>query len=351
VIRRPLALAIALLLALPALAADAPDVKLALDWLASKQAPDGSFGKTNQLALTGMAGLAFLASGSTPRVGPYKENLRRAIRFTLEQQRGHGQFFHVSNGYSDIHNHGFALTLLAECYGMGDPANATDHELRRAISEGIKATVESQADNGGFSYFLFNDPSSTRFKEMWRDDEASTTVSQLQALRAARNAGFHVPGRAIERALDYIAACQHETGGFIYSLAGGRVSFLEGSKVPSFAITAASICALQQLGRYEGRRLERGIAYMRGFEPPGKPVDFYYYGHYYAAQAMYQYGGAGGDEWTAAILAELAEKQGKDGAFRNGGSTLEPADDAILSTAWAAQIALISRGYLPLFTR
>lgn len=331
--------------------AGGPDVDAALRFLSQHQRDDGSFGKSNQLALTAMCGLAFLSSGSTPLAGPYAQQVPRAVRWILDQQRPSGAFTHGSNGYSDIHNHGFALLLLAECYGMtrfDDPAD--EARLRSAIQRGIRVSVESQTENGGFSYFLFNDSTGTRFPEMMRDDEASTTVAQVQALRAARNAGFAVPPGAIERALAYLAACQHRaTGGFIYSLAQHRVSAIEGSKVPTFAITAASLCALEALGTYRGERFEQGVAYLRRFQPPKREAEFYYYGHYYAAQVMFLRDDPAGAAWLAAVLADLAARQGEDGGFAKGGSTLDPTDDAILGTAWAVQIATIRRGCLPLF--
>ncbi|HVY62859.1 MAG TPA: prenyltransferase/squalene oxidase repeat-containing protein, partial [Planctomycetota bacterium] len=261
---RPAACALALVLALaaarPARAAG-PDVERAIGFILAQRAKDGSFGKTNKVAITAMCGLALLASGTTPTEGPLTGTLRDAIAWTLSRQRQDGAFVDPSDGYSAIHNHGYALTLLAECYGMTGLDETENARLRRAIQAGIRVTVASQTANGGFSYFLYDnpdDPATAGATDMWRDDEASTTVSQVQALRAARNAGFAVPGDAIARALDYLARCQHETGGFIYSLAGHKVSAWDDAKEPSFAVTAASLCALQALGRYREGAVERG---------------------------------------------------------------------------------------------
>lgn len=339
-----------------------PDVEAGLGWLAGKQsASSGSWGNKNKLAVTGMAGLALLASGSTPQRGPYAPNIRRAIQFVLRSQRTtqgrRKAFWDPSNGYSAIHNHGYALLFLTQAYGEGGPL---DDDLRRAITLGVQATVESQYtqgnSDGGFGYFLFHTiPPAHR--HMWQWDEASTTVSQIQALRGARNAGFTVPRRALERAADYIAHSRHRpTGGFHYSIGSPtpRVSFVEGSDRPTFAITAACTAVLHALGTYEGPVIDAGIAYMEQSAPPtgGKKVPFYYYAHYYAAQVMHMLPGARGRKWLKAIRAELAERQRPDGRWAaDPEDTLAADDSELLNTAWALQICLIDRGALPLHER
>jgi len=341
-----------------------PDVEAGLRWLASKQsATSGSWGNNNKLAVTGMAGLALLASGSTPQRGPYAASIRRAVQFVLRSQRAEEgrrkAFWDPSNGYSAIHNHGYALLFLTQAYGEGGPL---DDELRQAITRGVQATVESQytpaqgKSDGGFGYFLFHHIPRAH-QHMWRWDEASTTISQIQALRGARNAGFTVPRRALERAGDYIARSRHEaTGGFHYSIGSTppRVSFVEGSDEPTFAITAACTAVLHALGTYQGPVVESGIAYMERSAPPtaGKKVPFYYYAHYYAAQVFHMLPGPRGQRWLQAIRAELSERQRPDGRWPNDPEdTLAEEDSELLNTAWALQVCLIDRGTLPLHER
>lgn len=333
-----------------------PKTPAGLKWLAGRQGADGAWGSKNKLALTGMSGLALLASGSTPRQGPYAQHIRRAIRFVIACQKGDGRAFkHASSGYSAIHNHGYALLFLTQCYGE---AGALDDKLAYAIKQGVKATVGSQfqkgRSNGGFGYFLYRKEGISRHPNMWRVDEASTTVSQIQALRGARNAGFTVPKKALERAGDYLAKCVHKkTGGFVYSFGQYRVSLEDGSNRPTFAITAAGTAVLHALGRYRSTHVENGITYMEAFLPPTKRrTPFYYYGHYYAAQVMHMRGGARGKRWLKAIRTELAERQRDSGQWGpDPKDSLESSDSAILNTAWALQVCLIDRGFLPLHER
>lgn len=348
----PLLLA-ALVLAPVARANDTLDVPAALKWLAGKQAADGSWGGRDKLALTGMSGLAFLAAGSTPTRGPFAGNISLAIQFILKCQTDGKAFRHPSSGYSAIHNHGYALLFLTQAYGEG---GTLDDKMRVAIQQGVLATLDSQKDNGGFSYFLY-DRVLKEHENMWRDDEASTTISQIQALRGARNAGFSIDRNALTRAADYIAKSQHkETGGFVYSTGGQggpRVSFVEGSDRPTFAITAAATAVLHALGTYEGPVVDRGIAYLEAWIPPArKKVPFFYYAHYYAAQVMHLLGGPRGERWMKAVVADLTGRQRPEGNWpADPEDSLATGDSEVLNTAWSLQVVQIEAGALPIHER
>ncbi|MBI3724374.1 terpene cyclase/mutase family protein [bacterium] len=352
--RRPLlpALLCLAVLVAPVRGADPPNVNDGLRWLAKKQGNDGSWGRDNQLALTGMAGLALLAAGSTPRRGPYSENIDRAIRFVLSCQKEDGKAFkHGSSGYSAIHNHGYALLFLTQAYGE---CGRLDPVIKQAIAQGLKATISSQYENGGFGYFLYKDQPA-KHDQMWRWDEASTTISQIQALRGARDAGFAIAQLPLDRAGRYIKNSQHKTGGFYYSIGSParRVSIEEGSNTPSFAVSAAGTAVLNALGTYSGPVVDRGLEFIEPFRPPYKKerVHFFYYGHYYAAQVMHMLGGARGQQWMSAIKDELATRQEQDGHWPSDQDSLQPTDSEILNTAWALQICLIDEGTLPLHER
>lgn len=335
----------------PALAAKVRlAIKRGVRYLLSRQQEGvGAFGKKDSLALTSMATLALLSTGSTPRRGPHAEAILEAVRWVLRCQRPRGHFFHSSSGYSQIHNHGYALLLLTQVYG--ECGNELDEAIAQAIPRSIKASLDSQHRNGGFGYFLYRKPPPNN--SMYTGDEASTTISQIQALRGARNAGFKIPAYMLDKAERYIQRSQHPSGGFIYSLKNGRVSFKDGSDEPTFAITAASACVLNALGTYRGPKLERAIRYMEAFSPPTKKdVHFFYYGHFYAAQVMNQIGGERGRQWREAVLNELVKRQRSDGRYpRASDSHMAGEDAALLNTAWAVQIMTMQNGYLPIYER
>ena len=128
------------------------------------------------------------------------------------------------------------------------------------------------------------------------------------ALRAARNAGIFVDKTVIDHAIDYVRASQNPDGGFRYMLNSG------GS---AFARSAAGVAAMQYAGIYSGEELQRGLEYVRRFTPPKEQaVGHYFYGHYYAAQAMFLAGDAQWRLWWPAVRDELVQKQDPEGFWR-----------------------------------
>ena len=76
--------------------------------------------------------------------------------------------------------------------------------------------------------------------------------------------------------------------------------------------------ALYSAGVYEGKEIEKGLDYLTGFLPAeggARRESYYFYGHYYAVQAMWQAGGKRFAKWYPAIRDDLISKQRSDGAW------------------------------------
>ena len=115
------------------------------------------------------------------------------------------------------------------------------------------------------------------------------TICQINALRAARNAGLYVPKETVEACIRYVKQSQNPDGGFRYMLQGGASAFPR---------SAAGVVALQSAGEYDTKEVRDGVAYLRQFMREiklGSRYSHYFYGHYYAAQAMWI---RGGDDWN-----------------------------------------------------
>ena len=65
-------------------------------------------------------------------------------------------------------------------------------KLEDVLTRGADFTAKAQTNRGGWGYVSAKDGGGF--------DEGSTTITQLQALRAARNAGIAVPREIIEKA-------------------------------------------------------------------------------------------------------------------------------------------------------
>jgi len=270
-------------------------VERGLAWLAGQQAADGSYGSLSHygphVGITGLAGLAFVSQGSTPGRGLYGAHVSRALDFVLDHASESG-LLAAETSHGPMYGHGFATLFLAEVYGMTQ-RDDTRETLRRAV----RLIVNTQNEEGGW-----------RYQPVRADADLSVTICQVMALRAARNAGVYIDKVVIDSAIEYVRASQNPDGGFRYMLNSG------GS---AFARSAAGVAALQYAGIYKGEELERGLEYVGRFTPPKEQtVGHYFYGHYYAAQAMFLAGDEHWRNWWPAVRDELVEKQAPEGFWR-----------------------------------
>ncbi len=298
-----------------------------LAYLAREQEDSGAFGSggyASDVAVSGLAGMAFLASGSTPERGPYAANLARCVDYVLKNTQDSG-FVHVqgSGSHGPMYGHGFATLFLAEVYGM-----TMRSDVREKLSAAIKLIVGTQNEEGGW-----------RYHPRRADADLSVTICQVMALRAARNAGLFVPPDTIDRCTRYVKKSQNADGGFMYMLQGGGQS--------AFPRSAAGVVALYSAGVYDGPEIERGVRYLMDHMPAGGVFNresHYFYGHYYAVQAMWHAGGEYWRRWFPAIREELVARQRPDGSWM----------DSICQeygTAMACIILQVPNNYLPIFQR
>jgi hypothetical protein len=170
------------------------------------------------------------------------------------------------------------------------------------------------------------------------------SVAQLMALRAAKNAGVYVDKAVVDKAVKYIKDCRQPDGGYAY---------IKGQSGSLFPRSAAAVVGLYSAGIYDGEHVESGLAYIRKFRPHGQrnaPMEVrpehYYYGHYYAALAMWTAGGNYWNDWFPAIRSELLVRR-------------EPItsvwDDRIFGSAYATAMACIilqlPNNYLPIMQK
>jgi prenyltransferase beta subunit len=206
--------------------------------------------------------------------------------------------------------------------------------LRETLERAIKVIVDSQNDAGGWRY----DP-------VRRTADVSVTICQIMALRSARNAGITVPKSTVENCIKYVRKCQNSDGGFNY---------MANPPGPSaFARSAAGVCALYCAGVYEGKDIEKGLDYLRrtrqnnGFNRMGGADMHYYYGQYYAAQAMWTAGGDLWKEWFPAARDELLKRSGS----RADGIWSDTSTCADYATAMSCIILQIPNNYLPILQK
>lgn len=309
-----------------------PSAQRAIDrglaWLGERQHDDGAFGSGSRyprnVAISSLAGMAFVSAGYTPGRGKYGEVVQRTVEYLLSRSRPNGYIIDPkSASHGPMYGHGFATMFLAEAYGM-----SPSDDLREKLDKAVRLIVNTQNEEGGWRY----DPEP-------RDADISVTVCQIMALRAARNAGIYVPKTTVDKTVEYVKQCQNPDGGFRYQLVRRPDSL--------FPRSAAALVALYSAGIYEGREIERGIEYLMRHVPRGNffRETHYFYGHYYAVQATWHAGGEHWEEWYPAIRDELMARQFPDGSWPDQTKCSEYA------TAMACLILQMPNNYLPIFQR
>ncbi|MEQ8769266.1 MAG: terpene cyclase/mutase family protein [Phycisphaerales bacterium] len=339
------------LVALPALAQDAPAggaqnnalaneitseldaaVQRGLAHLATLQEEDGSFsggrfGKN--VAITSLACLALMADGHVPGRGEYGDIIDRGLEFVLDSAAENGLIAaEASNG--PMYGHGFATLFVGEAYGMtmGGADTERSRRIHNVLVRAIRLIERTQNDEGGW-----------RYNPVPYDADVSVTICQIMALRSARNAGIEVSKEVIDDAVEYVRLCQNPDGGFKYQIETG---------VSAWPRSAAGVASLFYAGIYEDEAIDSGLAYLEEVALPGRARPsraHYFYGHYYAVQAMYLAGADHWAQWWPAVREELIASQRPDGSWDD--SSVGPS----YGTAMALIILQMPKRYLPIFQK
>ncbi len=310
-------------------------VSAGLARLVEMQNADGSFGSSGtrygrNVAVASLACLAFMADGNLPGRGQYAEVVEKGVEFILNNTADTG-LIAADTSHGPMYGHGFATLFLGEVYGMtgGGADTAQAERLHDALVRATRLIVQSQNDEGGW-----------RYNPVPADADVSVTICQVMALRSARNAGIEVPKETIDRAVEYVKVCQNNDGGFRYQTRAGSSAWPR---------SAAGVSSLYYSGVYEDEAIDDGLDYLSNTAFPGtqgaRRTSHFFYGHYYAVQAMYLAGGEYWKTWWPAIREDLVATQEEDGSW----------DDRHVGEAYGTAMALIilqmPKRYLPIFQR
>ena len=166
------------------------------------------------------------------------------------------------------------MTFLAQVFGQEGDAGRRER-IRQVLHRAIHLTRSSQTDAGGWAYF-----------PNYHYDEGTLTVTQLQGLRACRDAGIVVPKDIIDRGVGFIEASSNPDGSVRYRVQDRRVR-------PG--VTCAAVVALWNAGQYDTDLIRRTIDFMnRSIRHDFVSGHHAEYVEYYLAQAKWI---VGGREW------------------------------------------------------
>ena len=274
--------------------------------------------------------MAFMSRAEFPGLGPNGEALNRAKDWLLARAK------EAPSGYmgTTMYEHSLAVLALTEMCGMTRDLKTDDDAMHKAIKAGVEVIVRSQSDGGGWRY----QPTPNA------GHDTSVTVMVFIALASARQAGIVVPNVTITKVIKYFkSATSQNTGGFNYIPTGA-------AKNDSIACTGGGAYAAQLAGVRDSEMVNSAIRYLKERLPGIINNNFghYYYGHYYAIQAMVQAGDAHYAKWYPLIRDALIRKQNAQGAWVGAGEVTKLVG---YETPVAIIILATPHRYIPIYQR
>lgn len=288
-----------------------------IEWLAKNQGSDGNWG-CNDLGLVAMGALGFMSAGHLPDRGRYGTNVRRALDFILINAKPSG-LLNVAGGRRDMYNHGLAVFVLTQAYGM-----SSDRRIGKVLDNGIKLILDVQCDDGGWGYEAI---------QKTRGHDLSLAVMQAKAIRAAMDMGLEIPPERVEMALQFIRHRYKEYGqadGFRYGndpLSDRPGCFTYNGSNASTAMASAGAVCLQEFGKYNDFRIQRSMNRVME-DIKGKMsekltqgnIPFDAYAMTYVCQSLYQAGGNYWKEGYPRIRDAIVKMQSTDAGADTHGS-------------------------------
>jgi hypothetical protein len=332
-------------------------IRKGLEYVAKAQHRDGHWegnGGSYPTTITALSGMTLLMEGSTIREGKYAENLRKAVDWLMERSQRNGLIGNPNNPTESMrymYGHGYGMLFLAQVYGEEEDGDRRK-KLEDILTRAVQFTGKAQTPRGGWGYVSSADGGGF--------DEGSVTITQVQALRAARDAGIAVPKSVVDKAHDYLKNCTTPHGGVIYSLAHGA-AFNGGERPP---LTAAAVACLFSAGEYNSGLAKRWIKYCQTAIPIDRSgrdsFGHWEYTHYYYAQALHVLGDDGyaklfpeskaserltWSKYRDVIFDYLVSRQNADGSWTQGYI------GTMFTTACHLTILQLDSGTLPIYQR
>lgn len=330
-------------------------VENSLKWLALVQEPEGFWdadkhggglkvkdpegnprqggGQLADSGVTGLALLAFMGAGYTPTDGDHANNVDRALKWLIHQQRDDGYLGGNATHYDQMYCHAIATFALGEACGMQEESERPA-ELRRAVRLAADFIVERQCADGGWRYKKDDDGDMSMFG--W----------QLMALKSADIAGVKVKPEVWTQMIAFLKKRSlGEHGGL------AAYNLYPNTSKPTPAMTAEALFCKQMIGiRRSNPACQEAVAYLMQRLPKITQYDEYYW--YYGTLAMFQQGGDAWDEWNNAqrdLLIQLQETRGRNAGSWDPKGKWAGIGGRIYSTALSTLCLEVYYRYLPLY--
>ncbi len=284
---------------------------------------EGAGGTYKDVGVTALCLLAFTGAGYTPDDARYGDNVSRARKFLLNQQRAQDGGFGGKTGQAtQMYEHAIATLAIADLY-----LTSGEDSLRTPLKRALLYLLSQQRDGGGWTYEQFLPAhQGTKFKIEQRND-LSISGWCILALVAGREAGFEMPEENMRRLVKFLKKATQSDGAGIYADVGTRA----GER--GMGMLAVSNVCRRLLGEagdtYTQKQQRKALA---ANAPDWSKVDnrqdgsFYYW--YYGSIGLLlnkdEQGGADHwREWNVGLKNALVNNQCKEGPRRGSYDPLE----------------------------
>jgi len=315
-------------------------VEKALEWLAKAQSPDGRWdvdgfqlagqtgGKGNRgdgdVAVTGLATLAFLGAGYNHTTGKHKETVGKAVNWLIAGQKPNGDLRQGGQMYGQ----GMATAALCEAYSLTRDGRALD-----AATKAINFILKAQNALGGWRY----GPGSV-------DADTSVVGWQVLAMKTAEIAGIEIPKQHYKGTQRWLNQVRKGKSGGLYSY--------QAVSAANTTMTAEGwFCQLFISDGEKTRGMDESVKYLMGNLPRTNAKSLYYW--YYATLALHMSGAKEFEKWNVALRDTLTKTQRRDGAaagtWDTSGYSYGASGGRVYTTAMAALCLEVYYRYLPLY--
>jgi len=292
-------------------------VSNSLEWLKTKQNPDGSWPGPNKAAMTGLALLCYLGRCETPDSPFYGDTVLKGINYLVElsKKNEYGYIGEEIKSGGSTYAHGIATYALGEMYTLARLGNKELPGMKDAFVKGVKLIIENQNKRGSWTYGGIEAGKPYGYNKDSGGEDLSVAGWQFQALKAAKNSSLKIDGlhSALDKMVDYVLSKQTKDGGF-----GGAD---RDKHYNQWSLTGAGSLALQTASKGKTAAIKKSIDFLHRFLE-AEPLDWNKncnpYCWYYYTQTFFQ---AGGEEWkfyNQQLLPQLLSAQQPDGSFKKG---------------------------------
>lgn len=280
-----------------------------------RSSPCSSAGGSYDMALTGLALLAFQAGGHYAFNGNnYSDAVRKGLDWLVAQQRTDGGLIRPGTPQAGVfysqymYEHGIAAFALAEACAVANVSGGPPPDsYRQAMHKAVQFIYRMQHHDGGWRYS----------DDLATPGDTSVAGWQVLALKSAKEAGVALDPKCIDKIRIFFA--NHATG------ENGRTGY-QGRSVSTEATTGVGMLARQfLLNEPDGPLVRDAARYLAGYAERAWPDrasrrrDADYYLWYNCALAMFQAGGEPWQRWNRVVrdtLIELEEHGGcKEGSW------------------------------------